>query len=156
RREFARRKWLGHIVVRTEFESHDAIVLIAARRQHDHWDRGLFAQAAAYFEPVDVREHEVEHDKIGPDLRRARQRTYAVSYRVDCEPCACEVPHADLAHGGVVFHHQDVGRRPVHHCDHTVNPTISVHAAWSASHGRIRVVKDAVASIAHGTNGSQM
>src|SRR5438270_217507 len=60
----------------------------------------------------------------------------------------------------VGFHHEDV-RSGHHHCDHIVTANARVQAACAANHGRSRLEgripeRVAVASNAHGTNGSQM
>ena len=63
--QFARAERLGHVVVRAEFEPDDPIRLAAQRREHD--DRHLADLArmpAADLEPVDARQHQVEHQQV--------------------------------------------------------------------------------------------
>ena len=64
RQQLARLEGLGKIVVRTEFETHDTIQRIAARREHEHRHVGLRAQAAAQIEAIGIRQHEIEDHRV--------------------------------------------------------------------------------------------
>jgi hypothetical protein len=67
--EFARAERLGNVVVGTDLEADNAIGLCGFRSEHDDRNRcgrRIAAKQAADIEPIDLREHEVEHDERGP------------------------------------------------------------------------------------------
>ena len=80
--QFLRAERLGDIIVGAGFEAADAVVLLAARGEHD--DRqiggvGPAAQAAADLDPADPFDHPVEDDQVGLDLVGQDQRFLAVA-----------------------------------------------------------------------------
>ncbi len=77
RDQLARVERLRHVVVRADFEADDLVDVLVARRQHQDRDVGLLADAAADLDPVDVRQHQVEHDqrRLLALHRRERVRT---------------------------------------------------------------------------------
>ena len=69
--EFARAEGLGHVIVRADFQPGDALGGLALGGEHQHGDRGgvrLGFELAADLLAVHVREHQVEHDEVGPVL----------------------------------------------------------------------------------------
>ena len=74
RHQLARRERLRHVVVGAELEAHDAVRLLAARRQQDHGSRAARADRATQLQPADAREHDVEDDQVG-DSRSTRPVT---------------------------------------------------------------------------------
>ena len=112
------------------------VVLVAARGEHDHRHGRGRAQPPAHLEPVELRQHQIEHDEVGP--ARCRPATSALSpspTAVTSMPVALEIAHDDLANRRVVLDDEHVRARG-HHCDHIVTATTSVQAACSANHGR--------------------
>jgi hypothetical protein len=76
--ELAHRKGLGDVVVRAHLEPDDLVDLIALRGQHD--DRHLAARAhpPADLDPVQLGEHQVEHDEVEALFAESAQRLLAV------------------------------------------------------------------------------
>ena len=72
-REFARAERLRDVVVRTELESGDAVLLLAEGGQHHHRHIAAAAQLPADLEPAHAGHHHVQHDEV----RRAARRTSA-------------------------------------------------------------------------------
>jgi hypothetical protein len=67
RDHFPRAEGLGDIIIRANFQAHDAIGFLRLGRDHNHRDfcgRKLGTQASADFQPVHLREHEVQEDQI--------------------------------------------------------------------------------------------
>ena len=56
--------WNGEVVIGAEFETHDAIGLLAPRCDHDDGDGGAGAQTAADVQPVHVGQAEVQQDQV--------------------------------------------------------------------------------------------
>jgi len=93
RHQFARIERLGQVVVGAQFQTDDAVDLVALGGQHDDGEIPAFlvlrAQAAANRQAVLARHHQVEHDEV---VEFARQR-----------------PLEQLAQPDVVVDHQDLG-----------------------------------------------
>ena len=68
--ELADQERLRDVVVRAELEPEHLVELVVARGEHDDRDGALRADPLADLEPVDLREHDVEHDEV--DLLLAR------------------------------------------------------------------------------------
>ena len=77
-RELAHRERLGDVVVGAELEPDDLVDLLGLGGQHDDRDRAAAAQPAADLEPVDPRQHQVEHDEVERLLVEALERLAAV------------------------------------------------------------------------------
>ena len=72
------------------------------------------AKALADLEPVDLRQHQVEHDEVDVLLGEAPQRLVAVSGRNDPEPVALERVRQELLDRVLVVDEEDgrgVGHR---------------------------------------------
>ena len=78
RAELAHRERLGDVVVGAELEPEDLVDLLGLGGEHDDRDRRARAQAPADLEPVDLRQHHVEHDEVERLLGEARERLAAV------------------------------------------------------------------------------
>jgi hypothetical protein len=63
RHQFGGIEWLWQIIVRAHLKAPNAVVRIAARRQHKHRRARTLPDAAQHLEAVHVRHHYVEHDQ---------------------------------------------------------------------------------------------
>ncbi len=78
-RQFARRERFGEVIIRTHFETDDAIHLICARRQHDDGN-GLVpsgTQLAAENVAVVARRHDVEDESDRRSSFSRKEHAYA-------------------------------------------------------------------------------
>src|ERR1700722_5277366 len=76
--ELAQRERLGDVVVGAELEPDDLVDLLGLGRQHDDRHRAAAPQLPADLEPIDPRQHQVEHDEVERLLVEALQRLAAV------------------------------------------------------------------------------
>ena len=87
RGELAQRERLGQVVDGAGVEPGDAMLDLAAGREHDHRQRRLgVAQRRQHLEPAAAREHHVEHDQIDVLAQRLLGAGDAVERRGDVEP----------------------------------------------------------------------
>ena len=108
--ELEHREGLHHVVVRAEAEALQAIRLLAPRREHQDRDLVLaLAKNPQDFEAVHLGQHEVQHDQVRPVRGVLGQRRHPVPHRVHGEAFEAEVVGEELAEGGLVLHHKDVG-----------------------------------------------
>ena len=76
--ELADRERLRDVVVGAELEADHLVELVVAGGQHDDRDGARRPQALADLEPVEPRQHDVEHDEVDRLLRELLQRLFAV------------------------------------------------------------------------------
>jgi hypothetical protein len=69
---------LHQVVIRARVEPRDAIAERVARGEHQDWHGGDAAQATRDLEPVQARQHAVEHDHVGRVGRGQRQGRWPV------------------------------------------------------------------------------
>ena len=62
--KLARTERFWEIVVCTDFETHDSIGFVSARREHQDRDIRMLTDSLADFESVEVRQHDIENDSI--------------------------------------------------------------------------------------------
>jgi hypothetical protein len=62
--EFAGIEWLWEVVVRAEFETHDAVDVLPLGGKHEHRNVRFRPNAPKSLEAVHPREHDIEHDQI--------------------------------------------------------------------------------------------
>jgi hypothetical protein len=65
--KFSWRKRFGDVVVSAQFKSYDTIDLLASSRQHQNGNaarRGLLSESSANLKAVNVRQHNVENNKV--------------------------------------------------------------------------------------------
>ena len=85
RHQLARRKGLGHIVVRAKLQPHHPVDLVVARGEKDHRHVRAGAQAAADLKPVDFGQADVEDDQVRRLARGMGQGALAVGGGDDAE-----------------------------------------------------------------------
>ena len=112
RHDFVDLQGFGDVVHPPGLETRDLAADIGQRRHEDHRDVAgtcLRLQAAADFEAVDPRHHNVEQDEFGQHIGDALQRLFAVLRDHHATTGAFQAfddhPHV----GGVVVHDQDRG-----------------------------------------------
>src|SRR5215217_3350127 len=101
-------EWLGHIVVRTGAQRLHLEVHRVLGGQHQH-RRGVspVAQSPQHLQAVHLRQPEVQYDQIVASARRQSQPFPAVFHQVGVIALLLQTAFDVLAHGAVVFHHQD-------------------------------------------------
>ena len=109
---------LGHVVVRPELETDDAVDLLALGGQHDEWQRpraGVALEDARHLEPVEPGQHQVEQQEIWGVTADALQGGVAALFQLDVEALFLQVVAEDLGEIGLVLDEQDAalchGRR---------------------------------------------
>src|SRR5215475_766042 len=105
---------LGHVVVGARIEPDHRVHLVHPRGEDQHRDGLAFrAQTAAYFQPVQLRQPDVEHDQIEPAVHGRIQRARAVRRNVDvvafAPQCACQW----VGDGEVILGKQYAGHDPM-------------------------------------------
>ncbi len=105
--EFTRAERLGDVVVRAHLQAEDAVVLVAACRQHDDRHGAALPQPAADLQAVHAGQHQVEDDQVGPVRGGAGERGRAVPGAVHHVSRAVQVSGDDLGDGRVVVHDQN-------------------------------------------------
>ena len=98
RAELADRERLGDVVVGAELETDHLVELVVAGGQHDDRDGAPRAQLLAYLEPVQLRQHDVEHDEVDRLVAEACERLLAVGCLHDDVTVALEREGQHLAH----------------------------------------------------------
>src|SRR5207247_10699174 len=76
--ELADRERLRDVVVGAELETDHLVELVVSGREHDDRDAALGPETPADLEPVEPRQHQVEHDEVDLLAREARERLLAV------------------------------------------------------------------------------
>jgi hypothetical protein len=105
--ELADRERLRDVVVRPELEPDDLVELVVAGRQHDDRDRAPGAQAAAHFQPVQLREHDVEDHEVDVVLIEAGESLLSVPGLDDPKALPLEREREHLLHRFLVVDEQD-------------------------------------------------
>ena len=88
--ELADRERLRDVVVRAELEPEHRVELVVAGGQHDDRHRALCAQSLADLEPVELRQHDVEHDEVDRLLGEPPERLLSIPRRNDSKAVAFE------------------------------------------------------------------
>ena len=110
RAELAHRERLGDVVVGPELEAEHLVDLLRLGREHDdRHGRALRAQPLADLEPVDPRQHQVEHDEVELLLGEARERLAAVGRLHDLVAVALQREREQRLDRLLVVDQQDAG-----------------------------------------------
>ena len=107
RRKLAGAERLRDVVVCAGVQPPQAVLLVHARRQHDDRDVRLRAQRLAHLRPVELREHQVEHDEVRLALASEPQPLLAVRGRQHLVAVVPEVPGHEIGGRRVVFNDED-------------------------------------------------
>src|SRR5450755_59525 len=94
--QLAGRERLGDVVVGARGQAHDPVDLLDPRREHHDVSVAEAADLPARLDPVDPREHQVEHDHTRVELARELDRALAVAGGRDLEPLAREIARDEL------------------------------------------------------------
>ena len=111
RQQFARREWLGDVVVGAAFEARHLVALFGARGEHDDRQLAGFAVAlerARELEAAGVRKHPVDQQQVGQlvgDFGAARAR---IGRLADFEPGAAQSERDHLAYRALVLDYQNL------------------------------------------------
>ena len=93
---------LGHVVVSAQFESEDAVRVVAPRRQHDDRDPAVLAQFLEHVDAVHFRHHHVQHDEVQARPAQLFQRLRAIMGQAHVEALRLEVLLEQAAELGIV------------------------------------------------------
>ena len=113
--QFARAEWLGHIIVRAQFQAEHAVDLRRFCSEHDDANAGggrVATQNFANFNTVHFRQHQIENNQIGRVSPGLFQRFRAVRRRHDFVTRALEIELNQFNSVGFVIYHQNL-------CHHT-------------------------------------
>ncbi len=106
--QFGHREGLGQVVVGTHLQAQDAVHLGAAGAGNEDGRVACdSAGAAAYFQPVDAGQHEVQHDGIPAAALQQRQALAAIGGMFHRIAVSAQMHAQDLGQVHVVFHQQD-------------------------------------------------
>ena len=86
RDQLARRERLRHVVVGADAEPDQHVRLAVARRQHQHRHLPLALHPPAHLEPVEARQHQVEHHQVRPHALAQRHAGGPIGGDLDLEP----------------------------------------------------------------------
>ena len=100
------REGLDEVVVGTQLQSGDPVLLLTPRRQEDHRHITRLPDPPAQVEPVDVGEHEVEDDEAGCVLADRLPGSGAVRGLTSEESLSVEVADDHVAYHRFVIDHQ--------------------------------------------------
>ena len=109
-RQLLGREWLGEIIVGAERESADPVGLLAPRGEQDDAHVARFLAAAELGQHVVARhprQHQVEHDHVGPLLARGAERLGAARCGGHPIPGLGQVIRHQRRDVGLVVDHQD-------------------------------------------------
>src|ERR671912_522384 len=107
--ELADGERLRDVVVGAELEPEHLVQLVVAGRQHDDRHRALGAEPFANLQPVQSRQHQIQHDEVDVLLCEARECLLAVPCVDDCEAIALERIREQLLDGVLVVDEEDGG-----------------------------------------------
>src|SRR5438270_1275801 len=106
--QFANRKWLGDVVVRSQLEANYFVYFLSARGQHDDGNGcALGLELFAHIQAAHAGHHDVEDDQVGLLRNRAFQAGNAVGCGDDFVSFILEVIAQAGDHVGFVFDDQD-------------------------------------------------
>ena len=111
RREFARPKGFGDVIVRAKVEAANTVFLTCARGQKNDWDAGevtAFADLAANFKAAVSGNHDVEQKEDRRLLARLRQHFVAGKAKAHVESSRLQVMANQIADVRIVFKNNDV------------------------------------------------
>jgi hypothetical protein len=111
RREFAWVTGLGHIIVRAQFQTKDAVHIIPPRRQHQHGDGRLGADLPEDFETLHAREHDIQYDEGVLAGARACHALLAACDGLEVEPLGLQVLRQQFTKVDVVIDDQHARHR---------------------------------------------
>jgi hypothetical protein len=103
RDELGQLERLRHVVVGAELKADDDVDRVAARRQHQHGHAARAPDLPADLEPVELRQHHVEDDKVVRLAPKAREPVPPVRRRLDRQAGLPQPERGDLPNRGVVL-----------------------------------------------------
>ena len=108
--EFKHGEGLHQVVVGPQAQALHPVRLLAAGREHEdgHLIHAL-PEGLQDLEPVELGQHQVQHDEIGPPGRMGRQGWQTVAHGLDGVAFKTQVVDEELAEGRLILHHEDVG-----------------------------------------------
>ena len=94
--QLAHAEGLGQVVVGADLEPQHPVDLVGARGEHQHRRRGLGAEGSQHRQPVETRQHPVEHHQVRSAGAMELQRGHAVGGAQDVVPVRAQLTGDDL------------------------------------------------------------
>src|SRR5690606_22114994 len=109
--QLPQREWLDNVIVGTQFEAVDLVLLLAACRQHEDRNIMVLANMTEHLEPVELRKHHVEDDQVEFIPARVHQfdGRLAVVRRDDSIPFPAKVESQRTSQRRVILNQEDRG-----------------------------------------------
>ena len=104
---------LSDVVVCTQLQAEHLVDLVSLGREHDDRHLALRAQAPANLDPVDLRQHAIEHDHIIAIRRRLQQAITPIGRHFHDMACLTQAFGDMASNVEVVFDQQDMHRRTI-------------------------------------------
>ncbi len=95
---------LGQVIVRAQFQAHDAIHIFAPRGEHDDGDLALGAQPAQNLEAIDAGQHDVKDYQVDSGFRGLGQTAIAFVLAAHGETFPLQKLPQQGAKFGIVIH----------------------------------------------------
>src|SRR5260370_17005076 len=106
RRKRAGIEWLWKIIVGAKLQAHNAVHILAARGEHQHWNAASGAQTFENFKTVHARQHDIQDKQVVAALLRLLQSLTAFIHTVNTIPLALQKLLEHPAQFSVVIHDQ--------------------------------------------------
>ena len=105
--QFTGTEWLGHIVVRSQTQAGELVLVGGPGGEHDNRYLGFISQSAADLQAIDAGQHDVQHDKVGMALSCLSQSLNAVISGEDAVAIPMQVELDQLYCFYIVIDNQD-------------------------------------------------
>ena len=112
--QFARVEWLRKIIVGADFQSNNAVDILAARRQQQYRNLRHTANAPQHFEAIDAREHYIEDNQCIVVGQCLLQALFAVVDSLQAEPFRGQIFLHQGTQFDIVVYHQHVIHTSIH------------------------------------------
>lgn len=102
--QLARGEGFGHVVVGSKLQADDPVDLVPLGGKHDDRYRGEGTESPADLQPIDAREHQIQHHEIGRVGEGTVEGLLAIAQGLHLTALAFEIAAHDLGDVGIVIH----------------------------------------------------